>query len=72
MCFSERKGPQSPYLRNVINFTNGEWNPRALDINNELWDDSISLDHSFTPNVKVILIRAELMQLPLVTPFSHI
>ena len=36
---------------NVINFTNGDRNPRALDIYYELWDGSIYPDHSFTPNM---------------------
>ena len=35
---------KTQYLCNVINFTNGKRNPRALDINYELWDDSFYLD----------------------------
>jgi len=31
-------------LHNVINFTNGKRNPKALDINYKLWDDSFYLD----------------------------
>ena len=38
-------------LCNVINFTNGDRNPRALDIYYELWDGSIYPEHSFTPNM---------------------
>lgn len=37
-------GCERYYLCNVINFTNGKRNPRALDINYELWDDSFYLD----------------------------
>ena len=42
---------KAAFLGNVINFTNGDRNPRALDIYYELWDGSIYPEHSFTPNM---------------------
>ena len=42
--YINEKTPEMAYFRNVINFTNGKRNPRALDINYELWDDSFYLD----------------------------